>query len=268
MATKTAVAASPLDRFKRAMPMAVPRIIGVSAGEIGTGKTDFWLGAPAPLVYFDFNRGLEGVVDRYLDAGKDIRVQQYDWEPIGDLTTEGCALSQDDAVELRDKVFADFKAACDAARTVVVDEEELWELYRYAEFGGPSDRPNNYSALNQRYLQLVTYAKKCTCNVGFIKGLKDEWVSVTKADGREAGKASGNRKLTGWKNLPGAVQLELWHERSKGQFNITIGKVRGSNIIGVTDTSHAVLSPKGETMFDFKTLGQLVWPNSEEADWE
>lgn len=258
--------ASPLDRFARATA-AVPRIIGASAGEVGTGKSDFWLGGPAPVVYFDLNRGLEGVADRYLAQDKDVRILHYDWEPIGALDGNGTHLKQADAVALRDAFVSDYEFACTHARTVVVDETEAWELFRYAEFGEPSDRPNNYAALNQRYRKFVNYAKKHTCNVGFIQGLKDEWVSVTKASGAKGGEFSGNRKMAGWKELTGMVNCELWHERKGGQFEVTIGKVRGQSIFGLTDSTHQVFGAGGESTFDFKTLGMMMHPDTDLPDW-
>lgn len=265
MAVKRA-AASPLDRFPRAVSLATPRIIGVSAGEPGTGKSDFWLGGPAPVVYFNWNKGLEGVADRYLAQGKDIRIVDYDWEPIGDLSESG--LKQSDAIALRDQFEEDYRFACANARTVVVDEQETWELYRYAEFGEPSDRPNNYSALNQRYAKFVNYPKKFACNVGFIPGLKDEWVSITKANGTQGGQASGNRKIAGWKELASKVNVELTHTREGGQFSVTIGKVRGSNVFGLTDSTHEVFDTQGGTQFNFATLGMMLYPDTDIDSWE
>lgn len=245
---------SALDRFKRASSLAVPRIIWSSGGEPGSGKTHFGLTAPGPIVVQSLNLGLEGVVEQFQEH-KEIRVVDYDWAPTDDTFT------QEDAVKLRDQFIDDFVFAVEHARTVIWDlESEVWELFRYAEFGGPSDRPNNFSQLNQRMRKYVNLPKKATINFGCIQSLKDEWVSITKANGKAGGEATGNRKRAGFKELEGLVHVDLFHERRAGHFNLTVGKSRGPGCRNVQDQTFSDI--------DFSTLGQLIFPDTESENWE
>ena len=65
----------PFNQFKRANEPSKPRIIGLSKGEVGTGKTSLWLQGPGPLVVFSLDEGLEYVVERYQDE-KEIYVAE------------------------------------------------------------------------------------------------------------------------------------------------------------------------------------------------
>lgn len=252
---KQAVAA--LDRFKRATSTAVPRIIGSSAGENGSGKSHFWLSAPGPIVVFSFDKGMEGVVEKFADE-KEIRVAEYEWEPTDDT------FSQEDAVALRDQFIADYYFACEHARTVVWDKEtDVWNLVRYAEFGGPSDRPNNFDALNQRMRKYANHAKKLTINMGFVRGYKDEWVSVTKQNGKEGGASTGARVTAGFKELDGLANVVLRHsyDTKARTFKTHIpAKARGigsDEVMGMT--------------FDrltFTQLGMMLFPDTDVPDWK
>ncbi len=121
---------SPFSRFAKATTEVKQRIIAASTGEVGTGKTTFWLGAPAPIVFLSFDKGLEGVVEPYA-KDKDIFVAEYEWAPA-----PGAVLEQSAAQDLRDKFTEDFEHATKHARTVVLDREtDVWKLFKFAEFG-------------------------------------------------------------------------------------------------------------------------------------
>src|SRR6266404_5659998 len=96
------------------------RIIGLSVGEPGSRKTSFWLEAPAPIIVFSFDKGMEGVVSRFPEE-KEIYVKEYEWLPTSDT-------GQEEAIEKRDAFTEDFEHAIQVARTVVIDKEtDLWE---------------------------------------------------------------------------------------------------------------------------------------------
>lgn len=249
--------AAAFERFKRASTSAVPRIIWDIAGEYGTGKTHFCLSAPGPMVIMSFDKGLEGVVEKFQEQ-KPIYISEYDWEPTDDT------FEQSDAIKLRDQVIADYYQACSVARTVIWDKEtDFWNLVRYAEFGGPSERPSNYDALNQRMRKYVNHAKKLTINMGFVQSLKDEWVSITdKSNGKEKGRSTGARKKAGFKELDGLVNVVLFNYVENGSFMTLCEKARG---IGSADAQGKVFS--SAEGFDFPTLGMTLCPDSEASDW-
>jgi hypothetical protein len=245
------------SRFEKANAPLKHRIIARSTGEVGTGKTTFWLGAPAPIVIFSFDKGLEGVIEPYQEK-KDIYLAEYDWHPTEDLT-------QEDAVALRDKFTTDFEVAIQNARTVVIDKEtDLWELFRYAEFGGPNDAPRNYPKLNQRYRRYINMPKSLDINFGTIQGMKDEWKTISSVDRnsgavKEKGASTGHRIPSGFGELDALVHINLHHRREKGEFLIDVGKSRGPGGHDIQDQTFP-----GLTFVDF---AQLVFPSTDETDW-
>lgn len=250
------------SRYAKADQPPKPRIIGLSVGEVGTGKTHFWLGAPGPIVVFSFDKGLEGVVEPF-QSDKDIYVSEYDWSPTEDL-------DQEEAIALRDKFCEDFEHAIQHARTVLIDKEtDLWELFRYAEFGAPNDSPRNYPQLNQRYRKYINMPKATEINFGCVAGLKDEWVrKINRKTGAEGAGASGNRIRAGFSELDGLVHINLFHTREKSEeasgaikpcYWIEVGKARGPGGFDVQDQRFENLS--------FSDFGQLVFPGTGEEEW-
>lgn len=246
------------DRYQNATTMTVKqRIIGLSFGEVGSRKTSFWLEAPGPIVVQSLDKGLEGVVERILkdDPDKQIYVAEYDWSPTSDL-------DQDEAVQLRDKFSEDFEHAIQHARTVLWDKEnDVWELFRYAEFGAPNDAPRNYPQLNQRYRRLVNMPKALDINFGCIAGMRDEWVSkVNKKTGAQGAAASGNRVRTGFGELDGLVHMVLLHTGTSPEtWQMEVGKVRGP---GAADVAGKIFDN-----MTFPEFAMLVFPDSSPEDW-
>lgn len=245
-----------------------PRIIGRSYGEVKTGKTHFWLGAPGPIVYQSLDKGLEGVAVEEFDK-KDIHVVEYDWEPVMTVVNNRKVMSSDldqaDAVKLRDKFFADYiKALEGGARTIIWDREsDVWSMCRYAFFGAPSDQPNNFAPLNQYYRRHVNMAKKFDCNFGLIQSMKDEWITVKKrkSDGSmvEKGSSSGNRIPVGWPELDSVVHMNLRHTRDGNDFIILPEGIRGP--------SARTIQGEEQVNVSFAEFGQIAFPESEESDW-
>ena len=243
-------------RFVKADQAVKQRVIWAGYGMPGSGKTHFALTAPAPIVVFSLDRGLEGVVEPF-QKKKDIYVAEYDWSPTEDL-------DQQEAIDLRDKFTEDFEDAVQKARTVVWDKEtDVWELFRYAEFGAPNDAPRNYPALNQRYRRLINMAKAGDINFGCLQGMKAEWASkVNPKSGKSGASATGAFIRAGFGELEGLVHVDLMHRYDKEDksYIIEVGKSRGPGGFDV----------QGETLagIDFPTLAQMVFPESSEEDWE
>lgn len=244
--------ADPFSRFTKADSPYRPRIIGASFGEYGTGKTHFWLGAPGPITVFSFDKGLEGVVEKH-QAEKDIYVAEYEWSPTDKLT-------QDEAVELREKFTEDFEHAIQISRTVLWDKEtDVWELFRYAEFGAPNDAPRNYPQLNQRYRRLINMPKATDINFGLIQSMKSVWGQKPKSGGGMSPFDTGERDRAGFSELEGLVHVNIEHVREEGTFKMRVGKSRGPGSQDVQDQEFSDLS--------FAEFGQLLFPDSGEESW-
>ncbi len=246
---------NPRDRFALASTEPKPRIIAASTGEVGSGKTTFWLGAPGPILVQSFDKGLEGVVEKVIAAtGKEIRVVEYDWAPTSEL-------SKEEAERLRDKFIDDYEFALDHFRTILWDKEtSVWELFRYAEFGEPNDAPRNYPKLNQRYRKYVNMPKATDINFGCIQSMKNEWVTVGNGKGGTKGSSTGGRIRQGFSELEELVHIDIHHRYDKGdgQFYIDVGKSRGPGAAEV----------QGQTMsVTFGEFGQLLFPDTSEEDW-
>jgi len=243
-------------RFVKADQDVKNRLIWASVGAPGSGKTHFALTAPAPIVVFSMDRGLEGVVEPF-QKKKDIYVAEYDWSPTEDL-------DQQVAIDLRDKFIEDFEDAVQNARTVIWDKEtDIWEMFRYAEFGAPNDSPRNYPALNQRYRRLINMAKASDINFGCLQGMKAEWASkVNKKTGAQGAAATGAMIRAGFGELEGLVHVDLFHRYDKAEkdYIIEVGKSRGPGGFEV----------QGETLSNvtFAELAQMVFPDSTDEDWE
>ena len=258
--------ANPLDRFTLATEPAKPRIIWRSTGEPGTGKTSFGLGAPGPILVQSFDQGLEGVIEKFQDE-KEIRVKEYAWAPTDQL-------SQNEAIDLRDDFIADFEFALEHFKTILWDKEtDIWELFRYAEFGAPNDAPRNYPKLNQRMRKYINLPKATTLNFGLIQSMKDEWKTVSKVNSqgqvKDQGVNTGNRISQGFGELEGLVHVNLHHRRQRvktddggteSQFWTDVGKSRGPGARSVQDKSFEDLT--------FSMLGQLLFPDTDETNWE
>lgn len=249
-----------LARFQRASDESRHRLIGASSGEVGSGKTYFWMTARNPVVFFSLDLGLEGVVDPYLQKNpkKEIRVWEREWMPTEET-------SQEEAITLRDEFLADFEYAVQNVGngTVVLDKEtQFWELFRYAEFGAPNDAPRNYPALNQRFSRVINIVKATDANAGFIQAMSDEWVTVKKREGGTKGQFSGNRQRDGFKKLAELVHLDLFHRRDEGDMWVDVKKSRGPGAMDVQDQSYLA----SET--PFADLAVLIFPETSQEDWE
>lgn len=239
-------------RYTKADAPYKPRLIWAGFGEYGTGKTHFALGAPGPIVVQSFDKGLEGVVEKF-QSDKDIYVAEYDWSPTD-------ALTQDEAVELREKFTEDFEHAIQNARTVIWDKEtDIWELFRYAEFGGPNDAPRNYPQLNQRYRRLINMPKATDINFGCIQSMKSVWGQKPKSTGGLTPFDTGERERAGFSELEGLVHVNIEHLREDGTFKIRVGKARGPGSGTVQDELMAVEN--------FKEFAMILFPDSDEGDW-
>lgn len=234
------------------------RLIWRSYGPEKTGKDHFGLTAPGPIAIQSFDIGLEGVVEKFLKAPlgpKDIRYCEYEFDK--NSTTQG------DAQELRERFIEDFETALKVARTIIWDTEtEVWELFRYAEFGEASDAPKNYVALNSAYRDLIQQAYDQQVNLQLIQKVKEKWISVegTDRNGRKVMKphATGEMEPTGFKEAGYLVQANIRHSWDKENgFGIEVMNCRQN------------MSIAGETFYniDFATLAQMVFPESDEAAW-
>src|SRR3990167_2946731 len=168
--------------FKPATDATKPRIVcsvrgrawGSGGGE-RTGKTTLALTAPAPIAYFNFDIGTEGVLSKVVNAkgelnhGRKGKVMTLDFalppKIEGDFDYRGTF-----------ERFADAHMKCIEAgvRTIVWDtESEAWELLRIAEFGRLEKiPPYKYTNANSQYRALVRAVYESDTNLIMIHKTK------------------------------------------------------------------------------------------------
>ena len=250
---------SPQSRFQPVAEHSRIRTIGVSAGEHGCGKSDFWLQGPSPVYVLSFDNGLEGVVEhvreRYPD--KDIRVVQYDW--LKRSTRLSGATEEADRMDLAQEVLGqfneDYEHALQQARTVLVDKEtDLWGIRIWAKLGS-GQQSRYYGPLYDEAHAMVDLAIESDCTVGYIQSLKDEY---------QADKPTGRRTPRGCNRLGEWCFLAMEHVRREGKFIINIDKCRQNT--SLADESYTSLS-KERLGLTFQELGQMLLEGTSAEEW-
>ena len=226
------------DRFELADATRRIRSIILASGDVGAGKTRFSLTGPMPTLVQSLDRGLEGVVEEFLEQGKEIRTVDYRWTPGAE------DFSQAFAKEVREQFVADYTDALDAgARTIVWDKEtDVWEMFRYAEFGKPNDAPKDYAKLNQRYIALVNRVKDYDASLVCIQSMKEDWGQVgpvSPTSGKRGLAKTGTKSRRGFDRLDEIVFAELHFRRepssdpevSGPEYFIDVGKCRQNSAL-------------------------------------
>jgi hypothetical protein len=240
------------------------RLIWRSYGPQKSGKTHFALSAPGPIFIQSFDIGLEGVVEKVIADGKDIRALEYPFN-AEDYTSE--KQTAEAANELWKQFVSDYVAALNEARTIVWDTEtEVWELLRYARLGAVSGAPKDYAVLNGEYRGLIRKAYGSGVNLGLIQKVKEKWVSkMDPTKGKLVPHNTGEMEPTGMKEVGFLVQTNLKHERVMDagmnvEYQVTVEDVRhneGQAIVGQTFPN-----------FSFTDLATTVFPESQPEDWQ
>jgi len=226
------------------------RLIVRSWGPEGSGKNHFGFTGPSPIfgLYFDPG-GHEGVAEKFIREGKEIHAVAYRFDKS--------SMEQSQAKDLRDQFIEDYELALKNARTIQWDETEVWELFRWAQFGSDSEAPKNYAQLNAQYRYLIQAAYDAGVNLQLIQKVRERWGLNDK------GKLgpTGIYDPQGFKEANYIVQVDLQHSWSEEDgFKVQIGKCRQNMTLRGQEF--------GGGSLDWPTLGGLVFPESSEGDWQ
>ena len=254
-------------RYKKAGEDVRHRIIAASYGEAGSGKTSFWLGAPAPIFFQSFDKGLEGVVEEFART-KDIQVAEYEL-----MNEDGSELDQERGIEVREQFIGDYEYALKHARTIVWDREtDVFDAFKYAEqgsvYGDSGTKPLDWDKLKSRLRRLINMAKATDVNFGLIQGMKNEWAkgATNTNTGKKGIVQSGQRVRKGMDDVDALVHINIEHIRVPGgdgepsTFMLRVGKSRGPGSKDVQDQEFTNLT--------FSEFAQLVFPETSAEDWE
>lgn len=254
------------SRFIKAGAEVRHRIIAASYGEVGTGKTTWWLGAPGPIFIQSFDKGLEGVVEE-IAKEKEIRVAEYEL-----MNPDGTELDQERGIEVRDQFIDDYLYALKNARTIVWDKEsDVYDVFKYAEqgsvYGDSGTKPLDWDKLHSRIRRLINMAKATDVNLGLIQGMKNEWNKggTNQNTGKRGIVRTDGRVRKGMQDVDALVHINIEHVRVPGgdgeasKFLINVGKSRGPGSRDVQDQQFEGLT--------FAEFAQLVFPESSAEEW-
>jgi hypothetical protein len=254
-----------LPGFTQAKKGRRKRLVIASEGLEKQGKTNFGLTMPGPLVVFDMDRGLEDVVDKFVDE-KDIQIVDYRGMMQGVATNK-----LKDMFQTRwEKFNADYKKALEApldvVRSILLDTgTEMWEYARLGVLGKLTQVPPLfYPEVNQQFRRIVDLALDHDKNVLITHKMKKEY----KKGGGEDSKDSwtGRYERAGFGEIGNLVQVILRNGRrfdrdeGWGEFYVRVEACRQNpDIVGEEFDG---------VMCAFPFLATQIFPDTGMEEWE
>jgi len=190
--------------FEKPSNKTKPRLIIAVDGQEKRGKTTFGLSAPAPIAFFNFDEGLEGVIHKFKDKEilissfmlpADKKVPGVDWKAEWGRFKE------------------EYKRVLthSEVRTVVIDTAtELWELCRMAGLGKLTQvLPHHYGPVNAEMREVIRTAYGYDKNLILLHKMRTQYVND---------KWTGKYERNGFKDTGFAVQVNVRLLRKDGQF--------------------------------------------------
>lgn len=244
------------DRFKIVTEVKPKQRMIVSAVGIKdkSGKTNFGLTAPGPQCIFDFNRSLEGVIEKFNGVPKTVltyTVPRNDPNP------------QESSQELWAEFTGEFHKALELDyRSLIVDlGTEVWELCRLADHGKLEKvQARYYGGTNRAYAALMNAVKETDKNLILLHRMKKEYVSDAWSGGYEPAFCP---------ETPGIVQVnvKLWHLTEKQAEEQEEVPGFHLEVINCRQRYQCVGERLQNDEITFANLGMLVFPDSDYEDW-
>jgi len=243
-----------------------PRLILAASARQKRGKTHFSLTAPKPLVYYNMDVGLEGVVHKF-SKYRD-QILEYPL-PVPDMVRRNEDSAQDEAEKIWDKFEASFDDTIRTSdiRTVVVDTAtELWELLRLARFGslnkikgfGKDAAKFAYGPVNaefRRFLRQIL--DKSDKNLILLHKMKAEYI---------ANERTGNWERAGFSDIDFIAQAVIELDRinptpddPETTFKLTVVDSRHNPTVNGTELT--------DPMCNFPFLASMIIEGTTPEDW-
>lgn len=209
-------------RFVEADSVIQPRLVLAVAAREKQGKTHFTMTAPAPMVIFNADTGLEGVVHKFLAQGKRILVYNIPKPDLGSKTVEKDA----------NRVWQSLSDAYDEAlrnsaiRTIVFDTAtEVWEILRLAYFGKITQvMPHHYVGCNAEFRKFLDRIYDTDKNLLLVQKMKAEYVND---------KRTGEYEMAGFNDTPYRVQGVVYPFRVDAKGKLPDGQPVTKGTFGV-----------------------------------
>lgn len=240
------------------------RMIMSIEGETKQGKNHFSFTAPGRIGFHSFDHGDEGMIEKFLKGQRGLRRVDIDKAeyrvnvpPDADVQTTSKACDP-----IWQAFRTNYQIGLGKYRTTVVDTgTDVYELVRMAYFGKLQQvMPHHYAPVNTEMKELFRSAYSSDSNVIFIHRVKDEYENKKGKDGKETSFKTGRRIMAGYRETPYETQVHLRCFRDAEGFKAEIITCRQNpDIEGMELTGD---------MCSFPALGQLVYPDSTEKDWQ
>lgn len=233
----------------------ISRRLSIAArGDEFTRKTSFAFTAPAPIAYFNFDLGHEGVISRFKGKRIDQKIIKI---PRGELTP-----NTERMIAKAGKIWEDFYEAYYYAvdsgvyRTVVVDTgKQMYELIRLAKLGTLSNDDLyrfQYGPTNKMMRDMLRAPAYSDANLIIIEGLTPKF-------GKDGKEKKGEWRGDGFKETSKIVQITLDFERDKEDWWFTVDKCRTNPELHGQEFKN--------DMMEFPVLAEMAVPGSSEEDW-
>ncbi|RPI88729.1 MAG: hypothetical protein EHM41_00200 [Chloroflexi bacterium] len=164
--------------FERMEGTPITGLFVTTMGHTDMGKTTFGLTAPGPMLIFDGDKGLKGVVEKFIAEGKEIHRYSINMPElpetktivVDDKKTKNLIAIDQESLKAAQDEWTKLQKATDAGledssiRTLFYDTGSiLWELFRLSKFGKTLQVPASaYSAINPEFTQFLNKLKKAT----------------------------------------------------------------------------------------------------------
>ena len=227
------------------------------------GKTTQALTAPGPIILFDIDGGAKGVVDQFIEEGKEI-IQPLNAKGEPETFQHHESMTQEAWLNTWLRFRECFLDALDhkRARTVIVDTEtEAYELVRLAYLGQLEKvRERYYGTVHAEMRRMIRRAKNSDKNVIFTRKLKPVYIGNDRTkDYAGAGfkdvDYEAEAVVRAWKGVKGDDSL----------FGLTFVLSRlHTELENEDDDMHELTGP----MSSFPFLACAVFPDTDLEDWE
>ncbi len=231
--------------LKQASTAITKRLIINVTGKEKSGKTNMALTAPGPIILFDFDYGLEGVVSKFAGLKKvytsEFRISEI---AVGRFESEWLRFVKEFKASLLEK----------EVRTVIVDTgTELWELIRLARFGKLTQvMPQHYGPINAEMRGLIRDVYSSNKNLVILHKMSQVYIN---------NQPTKDYAMAGFKDIPYSVQVNCltWREDGGGDFHCEVVDCRQSSEMAGVDLV--------EDMANFPTLASMIFPDTSMEDW-
>ena len=246
--------------FQQVTDVRLPKRLILRVGGLDkTGKTHFALTAPAPIAIINADRGLEGVVEQFINQ-KAI----YTTPSFRDMPSETEAEAEKRWKELYDCYWSALEDK--QTRSIVMDTDtEAWEIAQLAELGRLEKVPPlKYTQLNRKFREMIDAAFTHDKNVILVCKYKKQYVE-SKNPNDTMGKWTGLHEPTGFNDLPYIVQANLRTRMNIGDGGSAIPTVEVVNCRQDMSLNGEVF--EGE-MASFPWIASMIVKGTTPEDWE